>query len=61
MSNVVLEMLKDLETELGKPLEGDLLLSIVKDLEELHQRGMLPLTYDLIKTALEKFAGDRED
>ena len=55
MSNIVLEMLKDLETELGTPIEGDLLISITKDLAELHQRGKLPLTYDLIKTALAKF------
>ena len=55
MSNVVLKMLKDLETELGMPIQGDLLLSITKDIEELQQRGMLPLTYDLIKTALAKF------
>ncbi len=55
MSNIVLEMLKDLETELGMPFEGDLLISITKDLEELHQRGELPLTYELIKTALAKF------
>lgn len=54
MMNFVLDMLKDLETELGMPIEGELLMSITKDVEDLHNSGMLPLTYDVIKTALSK-------